>query len=99
MIYGAISTYESQGLNMAALLLEQGRKDLADVLDARRREVSVNVVKKLCDGLDIPLGQFFSAPAFDEPEQGIQCVRSGVVSHLYLTWEWRARAHAIIDFM
>lgn len=42
------------------------------MLDARRKEVSVNLVKKLCDGLDMPLGAFFSAPLFDELEQEIQ---------------------------
>lgn len=42
------------------------------MLDPRRKEVSVNLVKKLCDGLDMTLGEFFSAPVFDELEQEIQ---------------------------
>lgn len=42
------------------------------MLDPRRKEVSVNLVKKLCDGLDITLGEFFSAAVFDELEQEIQ---------------------------
>ena len=42
------------------------------MLDARRRDVSVVTVKKLCDGLGITLGEFFSAPEFDELEQEIQ---------------------------
>lgn len=42
------------------------------MLDPRRKEVSVNLVKKLCDGLDISLGEFFSAPVFDELEQEIR---------------------------
>lgn len=42
------------------------------MLDARRKEVSINLIKKLCDGLDIPLGEFFSAPVFDELEQEIR---------------------------
>ncbi len=42
------------------------------LLDPHRREVTVNLVKKLCDGLDIPLGLFFSAPIFDELEQEIR---------------------------
>ena len=41
------------------------------MLDPRRKEVSVNLVKKLCDGLDMTLGEFFSAPVYDELEQGI----------------------------
>lgn len=42
------------------------------MLDSRRKELSINVIKKLCDGLDITLGEFFSAPLFDALEQEIQ---------------------------
>lgn len=42
------------------------------MLDPRRKEVSVNLVKKLCDGLEITLGEFFAAAVFDELEQEIQ---------------------------
>ncbi len=42
------------------------------MLDPRRREVSVNLVKKLCDGLNMTLGEFFGTPAFDALEQEIQ---------------------------
>ena len=42
------------------------------MLDPRRKEVSVNLVKKLCDGLEITLGEFFSAPVFDNLEQEIR---------------------------
>ena len=42
------------------------------MLDPRRKEVSVNLIKKLCDGLDMSLGAFFSAPVFDTLEQEIR---------------------------
>lgn len=42
------------------------------MLDPRRREVSVNLVKKLCDGLDLSLGEFFSEEIFDSLEQEIR---------------------------
>ena len=42
------------------------------MLDGRRKELSINVIKKLCDGLDMKLGEFFSAPIFDELEQEIR---------------------------
>ena len=42
------------------------------MLDPRRKEVSFNLVKKLCDGMDMTLGEFFGAPVFDELEQEIQ---------------------------
>ena len=44
---------------------------LYSMLDDRRKELSINVIKKLCDGLDMTLGEFFSAPIFDELEQEI----------------------------
>ncbi|MDY3078648.1 MAG: helix-turn-helix transcriptional regulator [Oscillospiraceae bacterium] len=35
------------------------------MMDAQRRDVSIVTIKKLCDGLDISLGTFFSAPEFE----------------------------------
>lgn len=42
------------------------------MLDPRRKEVSVNLLMKLCDGLDMALGEFFSALVFDAFEQEIR---------------------------
>ena len=42
------------------------------MLDASRRDVSIVTIKKLCDGLDITLGEFFSATEFDTLEQEIK---------------------------
>lgn len=42
------------------------------LLDDRRRDVSIITVKKLCDGLEMTLGEFFSTQVFDELEQEIQ---------------------------
>ena len=41
------------------------------LLDERRRDVSIITIKKLCDGLEISLGEFFAAPVFDDLEQEI----------------------------
>ena len=41
------------------------------MMDGKRRELTINTIKKLCDGLDISLGKFFSAPVFDTLEQEI----------------------------
>ena len=41
------------------------------MMDPRRREVSVTLVKKLCDGLEISLADFFSSPIFEELTQEI----------------------------
>ena len=39
------------------------------MLDGRRKELSINMIKKLCDGLNISLGDFFSASVFQQLEQ------------------------------
>lgn len=41
------------------------------LLDKRRRDVSITTIKKLCDGLEITLGEFFSVKEFDDLEQEI----------------------------
>ena len=41
------------------------------MLDPKRREVSITTIKKFCDGLNITLGEFFSAEIFDNLEQEI----------------------------
>lgn len=42
------------------------------LMDPRRREVSITTIKKLCDGLDISLGDFFSTEEFDQLDQEIE---------------------------
>ena len=37
-----------------------------------RHDVSIVTIKKLCDGLDMTLGEFFSTPEFDALEQEIK---------------------------
>ena len=42
------------------------------MMDKNRREISIITIKKLCDGLDMTLREFFSAPVFDNLEQEIK---------------------------
>lgn len=42
------------------------------MLDERRKELSINTIKKLCDGLEMTLGEFFRAEVFDNLEQEIK---------------------------
>ena len=42
------------------------------MLDDKRKELSINTIKKLCDGLGITLGEFFGAGVFDNLEQEIK---------------------------
>ena len=39
------------------------------LLDESRRDVSIITIKKICDGLEMTLGSFFSTPEFDALEQ------------------------------
>ena len=41
------------------------------MMDKARRDISIRTIKKLCDGLEITLGEFFSTPEFDGLEQEI----------------------------
>ena len=42
------------------------------MLHENRRDLSIITIKKLCDGLDMSLGEFFSTPEFDALEQEIK---------------------------
>ena len=42
------------------------------MMDPRRKDISIVTIKKLCDGLDMSLGEFFSAPEFDALEQELR---------------------------
>ena len=42
------------------------------MLDKNRKDVSIRTIKKLCDGVDMTLGEFFSTPEFDSLEQEIR---------------------------
>lgn len=41
------------------------------MMDEKRKELTINVIKKLCDGLEMTLGEFFSSPIFDELDQEV----------------------------
>ena len=43
-----------------------------NILYGRSKNPGIVTIKKLCDGLNITLGEFFSTPEFDALEQEIQ---------------------------
>jgi len=45
---------------------------LYSVLDPSRKNISLSTVKKICDGFEITLKDFFAHPLFDTLEQEIQ---------------------------
>ena len=42
------------------------------MMDERRRELSIITIKKLCDGLEISLSDFFTADVFETLEQEVK---------------------------
>jgi DNA-binding Xre family transcriptional regulator len=42
------------------------------MMDENRRDISINTIKKLCDGLEISLREFFDDDIFDDIEQEIK---------------------------
>lgn len=68
-----LSVCRERGISMNELAVLSGvtPSTVYSMLDRRRRDVSVTTVKKLCDGLEISLGEFFSAAEFDTLEQEI----------------------------
>ena len=45
---------------------------VSDIVNGTTTNTGIVTIKKLCDGLEITLGQFFSTKEFDELEQEIK---------------------------
>ena len=43
-----------------------------NIISGRNNSATVSTIKKLCDGLGITLGEFFSTPEFDQLEQEVK---------------------------
>ena len=65
---------EEQNISINALANSAGvpRSTLKNILYGRSQNPGIVTLKKLCDGLDITPGEFFSTPEFDALEQEIQ---------------------------
>ena len=42
------------------------------IFDTKRKNITLSTVKKICDGLEITLSEFFSSSLFNELEQEIE---------------------------
>lgn len=69
-----IELYRERGLsiNKLATLSGVSQSTINNVTSGRNNSTTVATVKKLCDGLGITLGEFFSTPEFDGLEQEIK---------------------------
>lgn len=45
---------------------------ISDIVNRRTKTARIDTIKKLCDGLEISVREFFDSPLFDELEQEIQ---------------------------
>ena len=59
-------------VNRLATISGIPQSTLNNIVSGRNRSTTVSTVKKLCDGLDITLRDFFDTPGFENLEQEIQ---------------------------
>jgi len=59
-------------VNRLATLSGVTQSTLNNILSGRNHSTTISTVKKLCDGLDITLREFFDIPAFDDLEQELK---------------------------
>ena len=70
--FQAICKEKNIKLNKLANLSGVTPSTAYSMVDKKRHDVSIITIKKFCDGLDISLGEFFSAPEFENLEQEIR---------------------------
>jgi transcriptional regulator with XRE-family HTH domain len=59
-------------INKLATMCALPPSSVKNILYGRSTDPKILTIKKLCDGLDITLGEFFSTPEFDALEQEIK---------------------------
>ena len=59
-------------VNKLATLSGITQSTLNNIVSGRNNSATVSTVKKLCDGLEIPIVEFFSSDVFNDLEQEIK---------------------------
>ncbi|MCH5261110.1 MAG: helix-turn-helix transcriptional regulator [Lachnospiraceae bacterium] len=59
-------------VNMLCTISGVTQSTLNNLVNGRNNSITVATLKKLCDGFEITLGEFFSTPEFDTLEQEIR---------------------------
>ena len=67
-----ICNQREMSLNALATLSAVPPSTLKNILYGKSKNPGIVTIKKLCDGLDITLGEFFNTKEFDELEQEIK---------------------------
>ena len=59
-------------VNRLATLSGVTQSTLNNIVGGRNNSATISTIKKLCDGLDISLREFFNTPVFDDLEQELR---------------------------
>lgn len=59
-------------VNKLATISGVTQSTINNIISGRNNSTTVSTIKKLCDGLDISISEFFSSPIFDNLEQEIK---------------------------
>ena len=59
-------------VNKLATICGLTQSTLSNIVNGRNNSTTISTIKKICDGLDITIIQFFSSPHFDNLEQEIK---------------------------
>lgn len=59
-------------VNKLATISGVTQSTLNNIISGRNNSTTVSTIKKLCDGLDISISEFFLSPIFDNLEQEIK---------------------------
>lgn len=59
-------------INKLATISGVTQSTLNNIISGRNNSTTVSTIKKLCDGLDISISEFFSSPIFNNLEQEIK---------------------------
>lgn len=59
-------------VNKLATISGVTQSTINNIISGRNNSTTVSTVKKLCDGLEISISEFFSSPIFDNLEQEIK---------------------------
>ncbi|MGN0486206.1 MAG: helix-turn-helix domain-containing protein [Acutalibacteraceae bacterium] len=59
-------------INKLSTICGLTQSTLNNITGGRNNSATISTIKKICDGLDITIQEFFSAPVFDNLEQEIK---------------------------
>lgn len=59
-------------INKLATISGVTQSTLNNIVSGRNNSATISTIKKLCDGLEITIIEFFSSPLFDNLEQEIE---------------------------